>query len=62
MSHLRKNSGRILLIRRFSKKFETEENINYYQFKDYVKAKRKYLKYMLEGVGSAPPPFKTPPS
>ncbi len=38
-----------LLIQRHTEKFETEENINYYSYKDFVKAKRKYLKYVLEG-------------
>ena len=45
----RKNIGRKLLIQLHTDKFETEENINYYSYKDFVKAKRKYLKYVLEG-------------
>lgn len=38
-----------LLIRQYREKFETEENINYYSFEDFVKAERKYLKFMIEG-------------
>jgi len=49
----RKNIGRKLLIQLHTSKFETEENINYYSYKDFVKAKRKYLKYVLEGSFSA---------
>jgi len=45
----RKNVGRKLLIQLHTSKFETEENINYYSYKDFVKAKRKYLKHVLEG-------------
>ena len=43
------NIGRKLLIQLHTNKFETEENINYYSYKDFVKAKRKYLKYVIEG-------------
>ncbi|WP_300456927.1 hypothetical protein [Desulfobacula sp.] len=45
----RRPTGMELLIQRHTEKFETEENINYYSYKDFVKAKRKYLKYVLEG-------------
>lgn len=45
----RKIPGIELLIQQHTKKFETEENINYYSYKDFLKAKRKYLKYALEG-------------
>jgi hypothetical protein len=45
----KRNNGIQLLINRFTNKFEVEENINYYSFKDFVRARRKYLKYMLEG-------------
>lgn len=44
-----KNIGIKRLIQKFRAEFETEENINYYSFEDFVKAKRKYLKFMLEG-------------
>jgi hypothetical protein len=47
--HKRRYTGMELLIQRHKEKFETEENINYYSYKDFVKAKRKYLKYVLEG-------------
>lgn len=43
------NIGMELLIRRYSEKFDTEENLNYYSYQDFVKAKRKYLKYALDG-------------
>ena len=45
----RKNIGMERLIQKYKAKFETEENINYYSYKDFVKAERKYLKYVLEG-------------
>ncbi len=45
----KKNVGLELLIQRFENQFETKENLNYYSFKDFLKAKRKYLKYMMEG-------------
>ena len=48
-SHKNKNIGMELLIQRYRDKFEIDENINYYSFKDFLKAERKYLKYMLEG-------------
>lgn len=38
-----------LLIQQYSNEFETDENINHYSWKDFLKARRKYLKYMLEG-------------
>jgi hypothetical protein len=50
MDSWKKNKGIKLLITRFTNQFEVEENINYYLFKDFVRARRKYLKYMLEGV------------
>ena len=46
----RKNSGMELLIQQYINKFETEENLNYYLYKDFVRAKRKYLKYVLDGT------------
>ena len=46
----RKNPGKKLLIKAYTKKFETEENLNYYLYKDFVQAKRKYLKFVLEGT------------
>lgn len=42
-----KNIGLKLLIQHYTEKFETEENINYYAYKDFVRAKRKYIKYVL---------------
>jgi hypothetical protein len=45
-----RNNGIQLLINRFTNKFEVEENFRYYSFKDFVRARRKYLKYMLEGA------------
>lgn len=44
-----KNIGMELLIQQYSNEFETDENINHYSWKDFLKARRKYLKYMLEG-------------
>lgn len=44
-----KNIGMELLIKQYKKKFEIEENLNYYAYKDFVQAKRKYLKYVLDG-------------
>ena len=43
------HTGMELLIRQYREKFETEENINYYSFEDFIKAERKYLKFMIEG-------------
>ncbi len=43
------NIGMERLIQKHRAKFETEENINYYSYKDFVKAERKYLKFVLEG-------------
>jgi hypothetical protein len=42
-----KNSGMELLIQQYKKKFETEENINYYAHRDFNRAERKYIKYLL---------------
>lgn len=50
MDNWKKDKGIKLLINRFTNQFEVEENINYYLFKDFVRARRKYLKYMLEGT------------
>ncbi len=47
--HKSRNIGMELLIQQYRNKFEIDENINYYSFKDFLKAERKYLKYMLEG-------------
>ena len=52
--HKKNNIGRTLLIQFHTNKFETEENINYYSYKDFVHAKRKYLKHVLEGTFDAP--------
>jgi hypothetical protein len=45
----KKNLGRKLLIQFHTNKFDIEENINYYSYKDFLKAKKKYLKYVFEG-------------
>ena len=42
-----KNTGMERLIRQYKKKFEIEENINYYSYKDFVRAERKYIKFIL---------------
>lgn len=44
-----KNIGMELLIQLYTNKFEIEENLNYYAYEDFLQAKRKYLKYVLEG-------------
>ncbi len=44
-----KNVGMERLIRQYKKKFETEENLNYYAYKDFIQAQRKYLKFVLDG-------------
>ncbi len=44
-----RNVGMELLIQEYKKRFETDENVNYYAYKDFLQAERKYLKYMLEG-------------
>ena len=44
-----KNTGLQQLINKYRQKFETEENINYYTYKDFRRAERKYLKFMLKG-------------
>ncbi len=48
-NNMSKNVGIKLLIKQHKRKFETEENINYYAYKDFVKAERKYLKFVLDG-------------
>lgn len=42
-----KKIGLELLLQQYKKDFETEENINYYTDKDFNRAKRKYIKYLL---------------
>jgi len=42
-----KNRGIELLIQKYKQEFETEENINYYTYKDFVRAERKYIKFAL---------------
>jgi len=49
MKETAKNIGMTLLISRYKKEFETPENINYYSYKDFKQAERKYLKFLLEG-------------
>jgi hypothetical protein len=48
-----KNVGMERLIRQHKKKFETEENLNYYAYKDFIQAQRKYLKFVLDGSPGA---------
>jgi hypothetical protein len=48
----RKNIGMQLLVRQYRDKFEIDENINYYTYKDFLRAQRKYLKYMLDGAAN----------
>ena len=43
-----KNIRMELLIQQYKKKFETEENLNYYEYKDFVQAERKYLDYAID--------------
>ena len=61
MDNWKKDKGIKLLINRFTNQFEVEENINYYLFKDFVRARRKYLKYMLEGACGLYDPFLVAP-
>ena len=44
-----KSIGMKRLIKQYKEKFETEENINYYAYKDFVQAERKYIKFVLDG-------------
>ncbi len=43
-----KNRGIELLIQKYKQEFETEENINYYNYKDFVRAERKFIKFALD--------------
>ena len=45
--HRNKPTGLALLIQKYRQEFETEENINYYSYKDFVRAERKYIKFAL---------------
>ena len=51
----RQDSGLKRLINRYRRKFETPENINYYSYKDFKRAQRKYIKLMLKGAVQAQP-------
>ncbi|WP_153307431.1 hypothetical protein [Desulfospira joergensenii] len=46
----KENTGLKQLINKYRRKFETAENINYYAYKDFRRAERKYLKFMLKGA------------
>ena len=50
MRHHRKTTGLERLIQHFENKFDIEENINYYSFKDFSISRRKYVKFMLKGA------------
>ena len=45
--HNKKNLGLIILTRQCREKFKIPENLNHYSEKDYKKAERKYIKYVL---------------
>ncbi len=45
----RRSIGMVLLIQKYRNKFEIDENINYYSFKDFLRAERKYIQYMTKG-------------
>lgn len=49
MASRKNKNGITLLVRRFTNDFEIDENINYYSFNDFLKARRKYVKFMLDG-------------
>ena len=42
-----KRIGMDRLIRHYRHQFEIEENLNYYNYKDFLRAQRKYIKYLL---------------
>ena len=42
-----KRLGMDRLIRRYRHQFEIEENLNYYSYDDFLRAQRKYIKYLL---------------
>ncbi len=58
MGNTKRNNGIKLIVNRLTNQFEIEENINYYSFQDYLKAKRKYLKFMLEGTSATEPAYR----
>ena len=43
----RKNLGIIILTRKCKERFKIPENLNHYSEKDYKKAERKFIKYIL---------------
>ncbi|WP_300462645.1 hypothetical protein [Desulfobacula sp.] len=49
-----KNIGMELLIQQYKKKFEIEENIKYYTHKDFNRAERKYIKFVLGNSDNTP--------
>ncbi len=55
MDNQKKPNGIQLLVEQLSNEFEIEENINYYSFKDFLRAKRKYIKCMITGDCVAKP-------
>ncbi|WDP88402.1 MAG: hypothetical protein HUN04_01025 [Desulfobacter sp.] len=48
-----KNIGLELLIQKYKREFETEENINYYNYQDFIRAQRKYIKFLLGGASGS---------
>jgi len=44
----KQNPGLQLLIEKYRKKFQTPENLEHYSEKNYKRAERKYLKYVLK--------------
>ena len=55
MDNQKKPNGVQLLVEQLSYEFEIEENINYYSFKNFLRAKRKYIKFMITS-GCVPNP------
>lgn len=47
-----KNIGLERLIQKYKREFETDENINYYNYPDFVRAQRKYIKFLLGTASS----------
>lgn len=43
----REKTGINLLLKRYRRMFRTPENLNHYSKKDYEKAERKFIKYIL---------------
>jgi len=47
MKDSKKNLGLIILTKQCREKFKILENLNHYSEKDYKKAERKFIKYIL---------------